>query len=217
MADELTPQEQRELDAIDRALSGRSVDPEFEDIAALTNELREARATPTPEYADQLDRQAAAWLGAERKTRRGAFGWLRVGLPVAAVGAAAVVAIVVVGGSGGSDPTLELSAVQKEQRGSALAAPESAPAPTDDSAGGGGAGGALEDVGPVFSIEGLSVGYTVFSTTEARVKLGDQEETISLDPGTGTIEISTDGYESGEYTLEVSIGGETQTSTVEVD
>ena len=71
MSDELTPQQQRELDAIDRALTGRAVDPDLADIAALANELHEARATPSPEYASRLDNQAADGSARGPRSRAG--------------------------------------------------------------------------------------------------------------------------------------------------
>lgn len=197
MADELTPQEQRELEAIDRALSGRSVDPDLEDIAALTNQLHGMRATPTPEFADELDRHAASWLGhkAEKPRRK----WLRVGMPAFAAAAAAVAVALVVSGDS-TDPTLELSAAPGQR---------SAAVPQEDAA------GQPETI--VIDADGLRVSYTVFRTTTARVKLGDREETIELPPGAGAIQISAKDYEPGDYPLDVTIGDAHESAQVTLD
>ena len=206
MADELTPQEKRELDAIDRAASGRPVDPEFEDIAALATELHANREAPDPTFARELDQKAAEWLAASQPGRRRP-GWLRFALPAAAAGAAAVVIAVAVsgggGGGGGEDPALEVAAVPEEAK--SLVAPQAAPESER---------GTQEDhavVGKELHLEAtqvpagatVRVKYEVLSTTTAQVQLGDRDTEVELAPGRGTLEISTEGLEAGEYPLSI--------------
>src|SRR5690242_2628724 len=54
----LDPEIERELDAIDRALTGRPVDPQLEDLAQLAAEIRTERPEPTAEAEAHLDRLA---------------------------------------------------------------------------------------------------------------------------------------------------------------
>jgi hypothetical protein len=214
MADELTPREQRELDAIDRALAGRGVDPELDDVAALANALHDARATPSPEYAERLDRRAAEWL-AEGRPRRGRLPSQRVWLPaLAATAAAAVIAVALVGGDGErkGDDRLGLAAVPEEPK--ALALPESAP--RQDSAGGG-AGGARAQEERVKAGEKLSFDYAVVMATKARVELGGKSGSVELPPGSGRLEISTEGLGPGTYTLVVEIAGRRERRRVTLD
>ena len=55
----LDPEIERELDAIDRALAGRPVDPQLEDLALLAAEIRTERPEPSAEAEARLDRLAA--------------------------------------------------------------------------------------------------------------------------------------------------------------
>ena len=55
----LDPEIERELEAIDRALAGRRVDPDLEELAMLAAELRAERPEPTSEAEALLDRLAA--------------------------------------------------------------------------------------------------------------------------------------------------------------
>ena len=55
----LDPEIERELDAIDRALTGRPVNPQLEDLALLAAEIRTERPEPTAEAEAHLDRLAA--------------------------------------------------------------------------------------------------------------------------------------------------------------
>jgi uncharacterized protein DUF4349 len=55
----LDPEVERELDAIDRALGGQSVDPDLEPLAELALALREERVGAEPGFAADLDRRVA--------------------------------------------------------------------------------------------------------------------------------------------------------------
>jgi uncharacterized protein DUF4349 len=55
----LSPEIERELEALDAALAGRPVDAEHDAIAELARELRAERPAPPPDYAAELDARAA--------------------------------------------------------------------------------------------------------------------------------------------------------------
>ena len=81
----LDPRVERELDAVDRTLAGREVDPELNDWAELTALLSEERPETSPDWSEELDRRAAegfreddhadawsslvSWFGSVRPTR----------------------------------------------------------------------------------------------------------------------------------------------------
>jgi hypothetical protein len=231
--DGVTPEERRELDAIDRALAGRAVEPDLEEIAALASELHELRAAPRPEYAAELDRRAAEWLRTDerRRARRFRLPSLRVALPAAAAAAAAAIAVAVVGGGGGGGEGegLRLSLVQDtpaaggaapEAAAGGGAAPKADAAPTRDAARQrsappqrGAAPGGRGDADARVAVSGarfragerIPLRYTVLRATRARVRLGDRTGTIELPPGSGRIELATDGFDPGSYVLEVRL------------
>jgi hypothetical protein len=136
--DALDPDVERELGAIDAALSGEVVDPDLADLAALAGTLAEMRDTPADEFAAGLDARAADGFG---RRRRGVAGRLRAMplrrqvLPVAATALAAiVVATAVIGFQNGGDDTdtTGLSPALTEVKGSApgaAGAAEKAPPP----------------------------------------------------------------------------------------
>src|SRR6478609_4449963 len=57
--EDLDPRAERELEAIDRALAGRDVEPDLADWAELAEMLRDERPEPDPEWAAELDEAAA--------------------------------------------------------------------------------------------------------------------------------------------------------------
>jgi hypothetical protein len=69
--DALPPEVQRELDAIDAALTRRPVDADLTDLGALALALREERQAPSAEFARELDRRAADGFRKDRRRR----GW----------------------------------------------------------------------------------------------------------------------------------------------
>ena len=58
--DPLDPRAERELEAVDRALAGESVEADLTAWAELTEMLREERPDPEPEWAAELDEAAAS-------------------------------------------------------------------------------------------------------------------------------------------------------------
>jgi hypothetical protein len=54
----LTPDVERELEALEAVLAGRPVDAEHDAVARLARELRAERPAPSPEYATELDARA---------------------------------------------------------------------------------------------------------------------------------------------------------------
>jgi Domain of unknown function (DUF4349) len=64
------PAEARELAAIEAALAGRPVDPDLEDLAELSVELRELRPRPAEEFAAELDSRAASGFPRPRRAAR---------------------------------------------------------------------------------------------------------------------------------------------------
>jgi hypothetical protein len=57
---ELTAEQERELEAIDRALAGESVDADLAELATLAADLRAERPDPTEEWRDLMDERASA-------------------------------------------------------------------------------------------------------------------------------------------------------------
>lgn len=67
----MSAEAERELEALDRALAGESVDPELADLATLATDLRAERPAPDPDWG--LDLQAASGFG-----RAGQPPWRRL-------------------------------------------------------------------------------------------------------------------------------------------
>ena len=102
--DSLTVEEQRELDALERALAGDPVDPDLRELAELVEDVRCTAPQMTPGFAARLEHQVAEGFPqpseqpAARRVRR---RWLL--LPAAGSLAALLVAVVVVFGTGPAD------------------------------------------------------------------------------------------------------------------
>jgi Domain of unknown function (DUF4349) len=149
----LDPEIERELEAIDRALAGRSVDPDLEELGVLAAEIRDERPEPTAEVEAFLDGLAedgfppreSDSLGRASRRASDAFAALRrrgARRLVPAFGAAAVFAIAVgvgisesgifAGGQGGAPPqTAKPIAVEDQAKPSSptpSATAQSAPA-----------------------------------------------------------------------------------------
>ena len=139
----LSPEIERELDALDAALAGHAVDPELIGVAELARELRAQRPVPRPEFAAGLD--ARATEGFPRADSTGPVAWARgwiVARPphrilAPALGAATLAVVVAVaisqgGGSGGGELTTatQPSGAAESLQGPAKPAPagEAAPA-----------------------------------------------------------------------------------------
>jgi len=191
-----------------------TVEPEFEDLA---RELHATRAQPRPEYARELDARAAAWLS-ERPRRR--LPSLRIALPAAAVAATAavVVALALSGGDGGGggEDRLEV-AVVAAQAPSADGGAEALDAPTERESMPAADVLALEaDRAPLGAL--FIVRYAIAERTEVSIELAGRDAAITLEPGVGSIEISTEGLPAGAHRLRMSMRGVTALSErVEID
>jgi hypothetical protein len=106
----MTSPETLELEAIDAALAGRWVAPEYDELADLALLLRDDRPEPTPAFTNRLDRRVESGFPARPKQRP---QWIRNAFPVLAVAAiVAMIAIPIglsvdgnVGGDGGDAST----------------------------------------------------------------------------------------------------------------
>ncbi|MEA2154899.1 MAG: hypothetical protein QOE11_1039 [Solirubrobacteraceae bacterium] len=125
--DPLTPDEARELDALERALAGERVAPDLRELEELVYDLRATAPQMSPGFAARLERDVADGFPdpAERPRLRRPRRWVL--LPAAGVLAAALIALVVALGQSGSDTPV---------RGLADSAPAAKPAPAGNSAGG---------------------------------------------------------------------------------
>jgi hypothetical protein len=142
--DPLTPDEARELDALERALTGLPVDPDLHEFEELVADLRATAPEMSPAFAARLEHAVAEGFPepAERaplrlrRPRRWAL------LPAGGVLAAALIALVVVLGGQG-EPSESGTADQTVAQSSAPAGPSAAesapaargPAVANDSAG----------------------------------------------------------------------------------
>ncbi len=160
--DPLSPEEQRELEALERALAGDAVDPDLRELAELVEDVRATAPQMTPGFAARLEHQVAEGFPesderpAARRLRR---RWLL--LPAAGSLAAVLVALVVVLGQQSDDftaysavPGDETTSQTSRSRESAPALAEPAPEPTQSARpapgaiaqdrAGGGAGSSVE-------------------------------------------------------------------------
>lgn len=100
----MDPVAERELEALDRALTGLPVDEDMKGLAELVSDLRETRPGPDPDWAAELDVQAAAGFRGRRRGTgasarlKGWLGSLRLGQVLAPAGALATLAVVAVVG-----------------------------------------------------------------------------------------------------------------------
>jgi hypothetical protein len=149
--DPLSPEEARELDALDVALAGDRVDADLLELAQLVEDVRATAPQMSPGFAASLEHRVAEGFPptdehpAPRRPRR----WI-VFLPAAGVLAAALLALVVVLGNSGSSEDAHVAALAPPTAPEALpkaaqAAPReadatsssgsAAPAPAADQAG----------------------------------------------------------------------------------
>src|SRR5687767_9950565 len=109
MPDHLTPDAERELDALDDALAGRPVAPDLADLGELAVLLRDDRPQPSGDFAAALDaRVERGFSSGGPRTRASRRRWMPWGgwrSPVlgGAVATALVVAVVLVSQPGGED------------------------------------------------------------------------------------------------------------------
>ena len=144
--DPLTPEQERELDALDRAIAGAPVEPDLRELEDLVRDVRTTAPEMSPAFAARLEQAVQDGFPASQErapaTVRRPFRNRRwVLLPAAGSLAAVLVALIVVfGGSENGDPiTGFATSGDSGQREQASPAREM-DTPTD-LAGGGGAGG----------------------------------------------------------------------------
>ena len=174
---------------------------EFDDIA---EDLHAMRAEPRPEFARELDRRAASWL------RQGPRRWLpslRIAIPAAAAAATAVVVIALAVSDGGEDPDrLEVAVVAEGAPGGGGAtggaqAPEALTSPQQGDSADPARGAFL-----LLTVEGetVTVRYLFSAAAEVTVELAGREAEVEVGPGSGSLEISTDGLPAGTHDLTIS-------------
>jgi hypothetical protein len=100
----LDPEVARELDALDAAVAGEAVSPEFEGLASLARAVRAERPAVDDGFAARLDARVASGFASPRSSRSSrASGWLRARgtrrmlLPALGTAASVLVVLVVVG------------------------------------------------------------------------------------------------------------------------
>lgn len=182
---------------------------DYDDIA---EDLHAMRAEPRPDFARELDQRAASWL---RERPRGGLTWLRIAVPVAATAAVVVIAVAVSGGGdGGGGDSLEVAVVAEgETPGSATqgvpgggtggaAAPEALETPFEGDRQSDASGGAF--LLPEVEGDTVTVQYLFPAATPATVELAGHEAEVEVGPGSGSLEISTEGLPAGTHDLTIS-------------
>ena len=107
----LTPEAERELAAIEKALSGQSVDPDLAELATLTEDLLAERPQPSEDWTAEMDAKAGRRFDAPRFGALGVLGRWAADNRSRLLGASAGLATLVVVGAvviaqpdlGGSD------------------------------------------------------------------------------------------------------------------
>jgi hypothetical protein len=146
---DLSPDVERELEALDDALAGRRVAPDLTELGELALLLREDRPQPTDGFVRFLDTRAErGFPGRDPRTRVSGRRWLAwQGWMAPALGATAtvlVVAVIALSSLGGDETldTLSSGGGAQESAGTA-AAPQADSARSKDDAGSGGAASSL--------------------------------------------------------------------------
>ena len=145
--DSLTPEQEAELEALDRALAGEPVQYELRELEELVLDVRATAPAMSPAFAARLEHEVSEGFPTPREQpaalRRPGRRWLL--LPALGSLAAVLVALVVVLGGGGSDePTLvgreDSAQVEDASPAAGAAAREKGSADEAASSGGAGAG-----------------------------------------------------------------------------
>jgi hypothetical protein len=185
---------------------------EHDDIA---RELHAMRAEPRPEYARELDQRAAEWL---RKGRgRSRFLHPRLLLPAAAAAAAAGAVVLALVLSDGGDERTELQVAVVPDQGEVEALGGGGSGAAEDS--GAAEGEALSRAAPdqpaegAFSVakadqvepgEPVVLRYFFTASVEGTIELAGREATVKVGPGSGRVEVSTEGLPVGSQRLELA-------------
>ncbi|HUR84188.1 MAG TPA: DUF4349 domain-containing protein [Solirubrobacteraceae bacterium] len=136
--DLLNPDEERELDALERALAGEPVEPDLHELEDLVRDIRASAPEMTPAFAARLEHEVAEGFPnpAPRPPRRRPQRWML--LPAAGTLAVALIALVVVLGQTGGGGT-------EGTQFSATGGDEGAAAVLEDAPAAGGTGGVARD------------------------------------------------------------------------
>ncbi|CAN5236792.1 hypothetical protein BH20ACT16_BH20ACT16_02850 [soil metagenome] len=131
--DTLTPEQQQELEAIDRALAGEPVELELRELEELVLDIRTTAPEMTPAFAARLEHEVSEGFPAPREqpaalTRRPGRRWLL--LPALGSLAAVLVALIVVFGSS-DDPGIPVFSGGSEALPARGAAADEAASPAD--------------------------------------------------------------------------------------
>lgn len=143
--DPLTPEQERELDALDRAIAGEPVEPDLRELDDLVRDVRATAPEMSPAFAARLEQAVQDGFPTSQErapvtVRRPLRNRRWVLLPAAGSLAAVLVALVVVfGASESSDPIGGLATSGDSGQSEQASPAREMDAPTD-SAGGGGAG-----------------------------------------------------------------------------
>jgi hypothetical protein len=145
--DTLTPEQTHDLEAIDRALAGESVEFELRDLEELVLDIRATAPEMSPAFAARLERDVSDGFPTPRESparvRRPGRRWLL--LPAVGSLAAVLVALVVALGSDTTSPPRSLGSAPAERDQAVPTEPDSsgdtAAAPADESASSGGGAG----------------------------------------------------------------------------
>jgi hypothetical protein len=150
---DLSPDVERELEALDDALAGRRVAPDLTELGELALLLREDRPQPTDGFGRFLDARAErGFPGRDPRTRVSGRrwlawqGWMAPALGVTATGL--LIAVIAIAGPSGSDDESASSGAtpaigSAEQGSGGGAAPQADSARSRDDAGSGGAASSL--------------------------------------------------------------------------
>jgi len=132
--DPLTPDEARELDALDRALAGDPVDPSLRELEELVSDIRATAPAMSPAFAARLQRDVEDGFPepSESPRLRRPRHWVL--LPAGGVLAAALVALVVALGQGGGSPVATPNIAQAPQEAARDAGGSAGSAPADSAA-----------------------------------------------------------------------------------
>lgn len=132
--DLLTPDEHRELDALERALAGEPVDADLRELEELVLDVRAGAPEMSPAFAARLEHEVAEGFPtpSPRAQRRRPGRWVL--LPAAGTLAAVLVALVVVLGQSGGGDTLSDRDAGSDGGDTAVLEDAPAPAPTDQRA-----------------------------------------------------------------------------------
>ena len=151
--DTLTPEQEHDLEAIDRALAGAPVEYELREVEELVLDIRATAPQMSPAFAARLEHEVSEGFPASRQppARVGRPGRRWLLLPAVGSLAAVLVALVVVlgstdgGGSGEAANSLDSSAVQTEPESPAARAIERDEAAGASSGASASSGGARAD------------------------------------------------------------------------